>query len=116
MLMSRGNLTWLLLVPAMLLVGLLFTYSAPPPDEDYQLVRTVVDVLAEVDKNYYRSLSPEEKKKLVEDMINGGLHSLDDHSQYFNEDALTRFEDQNSGEFGGVGIIMGANSPAGYMT
>lgn len=104
--MSRGNLAWLLIVPALMLAGLIFAYSAPAPDQDYQMVRTVVDVLAEIDRNYYRELSPEQKKKLVEDMINGGLRSLDDHSQYFNEDALIRFEDESVGEFGGVGILM----------
>ena len=67
--MSRGNLAWLLVVPALLMAGLIFSYSAPPPEADYQHVRTLVDVLAEVDKNFYKNLSPEEKKALVENMI-----------------------------------------------
>ncbi|CAN5580277.1 S41 family peptidase [soil metagenome] len=113
--MSRANLAWLLIVPALLLGGLLFTYSAPPPEQDYQLVRTVVDVLAEVDKNYYRNLTPAEKKKFVEDMINGGLHTLDPHSQYFNEDALTKFEHDSIGEFGGIGITVLIESTEPYL-
>src|SRR5262245_32481636 len=113
--MSRGNLTWLLVVPGLMLIGLLVTYSAPPPEQDYQMVRTVVDVLSQVDKNYYRKLSPEEKKKLVEDMINGGLHSLDDHSQYLNEEALTRFDDENLGEFGGVGLLMDETAESPFL-
>lgn len=104
--MSRGNLAWMLTIPALLLAGLLVTYSAPAPEPDYQLVRTVVDVLAEVDKNYYKALSADEKKKFVEAMVSGGLHSLDDYSQYFNEENLTRFEHENTGEFGGVGITV----------
>lgn len=114
--MSRGNLSWLLIVPSLLLAGLLYSYSAPPPDQDYQMVRTVIDVLATVDQSYYRALSPEEKKKLVEDMINGGLHSLDDHSQYYNESALERFDDETHGEFGGVGIIMAAEPTDAFLT
>ena len=60
-----------------MLVGLTISYSAPAPDKDYALVRQVVDVLAEVDSNYYRELSDDDRQKLVEDMINGGLEKLD---------------------------------------
>ncbi len=114
--MSRGNLAWLLIVPALLMAGLIFSYSAPPPEADYQNVRTLVDVLAEVDRNFYKNLTPAEKQKLVENMINGGLRTIDDHAQYFNEDALNRFEDENSGQFGGVGIIMAIDPSDPYLT
>src|SRR5687768_17352555 len=104
--MSRWNLAWLLTVPALVALGLAITYSAPEPDHDYQLMRTVADVLATVEKNYYRPLSDDEKRRLVEDMLNGGLAQLDPHSQYLNEQALEAFETTNQGEFGGVGIVM----------
>src|SRR5207253_2468612 len=71
------------------------------------LVRQVVDVLAEVDSNYVRELNDEEKQKLVEDMINGGLHELDPHSEYLNADKLKRFRTDSEGSFGGVGITLG---------
>ena len=74
--MSRRNLLWMLAVPAVVVVGLAVTASAPQPSDDYKLLRTLVDVLAEVDKNYVRPLTPEEKRKLVENMINGGLEKL----------------------------------------
>jgi len=104
--MSRWNLAWLLTVPALVALGLTVTYSAPEPDKDYRLMRTVADVLATVEKNFYRPLSDDEKKKLVEDMLNGGLVQLDPHSAYLNEKNLEVFETVNQGEFGGVGIIM----------
>ena len=113
--MSRWNLVWLLVVPAAVALGLAVTASAPPPDKDYQLVRTVVDVLAEVDRNYVRELSDADKKKLVEDMINGGLGRLDPYSEYFNEEELTAFETQSEGEFGGVGILLALDAKVPYL-
>ncbi|OWK40602.1 S41 family peptidase [Fimbriiglobus ruber] len=113
--MSRWNLAWLLAVPALVALGLAASFSAPPPDKDYQLVRTIVDVLAEVDRNYVRELTDDEKKKLVEEMINGGLERLDPHSQYFNEEELTAFETQSEGQFGGVGILLTKDAKTPYL-
>ncbi len=113
--MSRWNLVWLLVVPAAFALGLAVTVSAPPPDKDYQLVRSIVDVLAEVDKNYVRELSDDDKKKLVEDMINGGLSKLDPYSEYFNQEELQAFETQSEGQYGGVGIILGKDPKTSYL-
>jgi len=105
--MPLRNLVWLLVVPAVILVGLAVSYSAPAPDKDYKLVRQVVDVLAEVDASYVRELSDKDRQKLVEDMINGGLRELDPHSEYLNEGKLKEFEANSEGSFGGVGISLG---------
>jgi carboxyl-terminal processing protease len=113
--MSRSNLVWLLLVPAAVALGLAVTASAPPPDKDYQLVRTIVDVLAEVDRNYVNELSDAQKKKLVEDMINGGLGRLDPYSEYFNEEELSAFETQSEGQFGGIGILLAQDPKVPYL-
>jgi carboxyl-terminal processing protease len=107
--MSRTNLAWLLVIPALFALGIAVTATAPPPDKDYQLVRKIVDVLAEVDKHYVRELSDIEKKKLVEDMINGGLERLDPHSVYFNEEYFNEFENDTVGNFGGIGAILGVD-------
>lgn len=108
--MPLRNLAWLLIVPGFVLVGLAICYSAPAPDRDYRLVRQVVDVLAEVDANYVKELSDDDRAKFVESMINGGLHDLDPHSEYLNADKRKQFESDTEGHFGGVGITMIADS------
>lgn len=108
--MSRWNLAWLLGVPGLVILGVAVSISAPPPDKDYQLVRTVVDVLAEVDKHYVRELTDKDKQRLVSDMLNGGLEQLDKHSQYFDSEAYKSFESQNEGQFGGVGLMLGIDA------
>jgi carboxyl-terminal processing protease len=115
--MSRWNLAWLIGIPAVAMLGLAVSYSAPSheKDKDYELVRLVVDVLDEVDKNYVRDLSPEAKRKLVEDMINGGLEHLDQHSTYMNPKEYKVFDTQSKGHFGGVGIQITIDKPTGRL-
>ena len=112
--MPLRNLAWLLVVPALVLLGLAISFSAPAPDNDYKLVRQVVDVLAEVDANYYRELSEEDRQKLVEDMINGGLHELDPHSEYLNEKKLKDFKTNPQG--GGFSLSAFGGKPVLYKT
>lgn len=104
--MPLRNLAWLATVPAIIALGLAISYSAPPPDKDYRLVRQLVDVLAEGDANFYRELDDKERQQLVEEMINGGLRKLDPHSEYLNAEQLKRFETDAQGSFGGVGIVL----------
>ncbi len=113
--MSRMNLAWLVVVPTLVLAGLVVAATAPPPDADYKLVRTVVDVLAEVDRSYVRELTPDEKQKMVEAMINGGLDKLDPHSQYFTADEFSQFMTQTDGQFGGVGIMILKDPKTGIL-
>src|SRR4051794_17892765 len=111
--MPLRNLAWLLVVPGFVLLGLAICYSAPAPDRDYKLLRQVVDVLAEVDANYVKELSDEDRQKLVEAMINGGLHDLDPHSEYLNAEKRKQFEtDAEGGVFsgGGVGITLATDA------
>jgi carboxyl-terminal processing protease len=70
-------------------------------------VRLVVDVLHEVRSKYVVDISPERERKLVEDMINGGLERLDPHSGYINPRDYKQFDKQSEGKFGGVGIQVG---------
>jgi carboxyl-terminal processing protease len=109
--MSRFNLAWLIAVPMALLVGVSLSFTAPSRerDKEYKLVRTLVDVLAEVDQHYVRPLDDKAREKLVEDMINGGLDRLDPYSQYLNADDFRQFEAQTQGNFGGVGIHLGVD-------
>ncbi len=104
--MSLRNLAWLLGISVVILFGLAVSHSAPPreKDQDYELVRLVVDVLGEVDHKYVRNLDAAAKRKLVEDMINGGLARLDPHSGFINAREYKRFTLNSKGKFGGIGI------------
>src|SRR5438105_535723 len=107
--MSRRNLFWLLGIVSVSVLGLAVAYSAPTreSDKDYELVRLVVDVLHEVRQKYVVDIDPERERKLVEDMINGGLERLDPHSQYINPREYKQFNKQSKGKFGGIGIQVG---------
>lgn len=115
--MSRFNLAFLLSVPLILLAGLSLSYSAPNKDRDkeYKLIRTIVDVLAEVDQHYVKPLDDAQRQKLVEDMINGGLDKLDPYSQYMNADEFRQFNAHTEGNFGGVGINLGIDPKTGLL-
>jgi len=115
--MSRWNLAWLIAVPMIVLTGFVLSEAAPNNnrDKDYKLVKTVVDVLAEVDNHYVRELDDTQKKKLVEDMINGGLEKLDRYSAYMNDEELKQFETQTEGNFFGVGIQLGTDPKTGFL-
>src|SRR5205814_6632181 len=80
-----------------------------------RLVRQVVDVLAEIDTNYVKELSDEDREKLVEAMINGGLRELDPHSEYLNAEQRKRFESDTEGSFGGVGITLATDPATKYV-
>jgi carboxyl-terminal processing protease len=113
--MSRFNLAWLITVPLAMLLAVSLSFTAPKRehDKEYKLVRTVVDVLAEVDQHFVRPLDDEQKQKFVEDMINGGLDRLDPYSQYLNADDLRQFNSQTDGNFGGIGIHLGLDPRSG---
>jgi carboxyl-terminal processing protease len=116
--MSRWNLAWLLGIPAVAMLGLALCHSAPvkSKDKDYELVRLLVDVLDEVDRNYVRELDTEAKRKLVEDMINGGLDHLDPHSSFMNPKEYKLFTTQSKGKFGGIGIQISSDRATGQLT
>jgi carboxyl-terminal processing protease len=104
--MPRWNLAWLLGIAAVSLLGYAVSHSAPPreKDRDYELVRLVVDVIDEVDHKYVRPLDHEAKRKLVEDMVIGGLERLDPHSTFISPKEYKRFLVNSKGKFGGIGI------------
>ncbi len=116
--MSRWNLAWLVGIPLVILLGLTLTYSAPPlreKDQNYELVKLVVDVLDEVDQNYVRDLDPAARRKLVEDMVNGGLERLDPYSAFMNDEEFKEFEHKSDGSFGGVGIQVALDRNTGGL-
>ena len=107
--MSRRNLAWLLGIAAVGVFGYAVSHSAPSreKDRDYEMVRLVVDVLHEVRSKYVNDVDPDRERKLVEDMINGGLERLDPHSTYINPGEYKQFTKINKGRFGGIGIQIG---------
>src|SRR5437660_7552060 len=104
--MPRRNLAWFLGITGVFLLGYSVSHSAPTheQDQDYALVGLVVEVMKEVESKYVRPLDAEAKRRLVEDMINGGLERLDPHSNYINSKDYKRFALNSKGTFGGVGI------------
>jgi carboxyl-terminal processing protease len=116
--MSRWNLAWLLGIPAVFLLGLAVSHSAPvrEKDKDYELVRLMVDVLSEVDTRYVRELDRDAKRKLIEDMINGGLERLDPHSTFINPKRYAQFSKETHGHFGGVGIQISTDRQSGMLS
>jgi carboxyl-terminal processing protease len=113
--MPRRNLAWLLGIAAVAVFGFTVSHSAPSRenDRDYEMVRLVVGVLHEVRHKYVTDVDPERERKLVEDMINGGLERLDQHSQYINPHDYKQFSKNSKGEFGGVGIQIGYDRQKG---
>lgn len=107
--MSRRNLYWLLGIVAVSMLGFAVSYSSPTRErnENYELVRLMVEVMQEVEQKYVNDLDPDRKRKLAEDMINGGLERLDPHSQYINPREYRQFNKQSKGKFGGIGIQIG---------
>jgi carboxyl-terminal processing protease len=113
--MSQRNLAWLILVPALVLLTSVVSWTAPPPDEDFQNVRNIVDVLGVVDRDYYRVLTPDQKKQFVKDMINGGLYQLDRNSSYYSAEDLQKFREETDGNFGGIGAYLGLDPKTNYL-
>jgi carboxyl-terminal processing protease len=110
--MPRWNLAWLVGIVGVTLVGLAVSRSAPlrDKDKDYELVHLIVDVLDEVDHNYVRELDSDAKRKLVEDMINGGLMRLDEHSSFINPRRYKQFTKETKAKFTGVGIQLNTDA------
>ncbi len=107
--MSRRNLYWLLGIVTVSFFGFAVASSAPSRErnENYELVRLMVEVMQEVEQKYVIELDSERKRKLAEDMINGGLERLDPHSQYINPREYKQFNKQSKGKFGGIGVQIG---------
>jgi carboxyl-terminal processing protease len=116
--MSRWNLAWILGIAAVGVLALAVTQSAPlrAKDKDYDLVRLFVDVLDEVEHKYVRELDEDSKRKLVEDMVNGGLERLDPHSSYINPKKFKQFTKDSRGKFGGVGIQVSTDRQSGVLS
>jgi carboxyl-terminal processing protease len=62
-----------------------------------------------VEQSYVHALSEEDRRKFMDNAIQGGLQSLDMHSGYINPKEFKAFSRQSEGAFGGVGIQLSTN-------
>src|SRR5512137_2505328 len=68
-------------------------------------IRAFTDVFGAVKANY---VEPVDDKKLMQEAISGMLSGLDPHSAYLDADAFKDMQSSTQGEFGGLGIEVGA--------
>ena len=72
-------------------------------------IRQFTDVFAAVKANY---VEPVEDKRLMQEAISGMLSGLDPHSAFLDGDAFKDLQAGTQGEFGGLGIEVGAEDGA----
>jgi carboxyl-terminal processing protease len=102
--MPRCNLGWLVGIAGFFLLADVVVSALPKQDAYYKKMPVLVEVLKKVEADYERELTDDEKNRLIEDMINGGLERLDPHSAYIAPREWRQFSDQTEGEFGGIGV------------
>ncbi len=77
-----------------------------PKDADYDLLKTLVDAIDQVEHNYVTDV---DRRELVESAIRGMLNKLDPYSTYIAPDEAQQFRAKLLGEFGGIGIQIAAD-------
>ena len=68
-------------------------------------IRQFTEVFGAVKQNY---VEPVDDKKLMQEAISGMLAGLDPHSAFLDADAFKEMQSSTQGEFGGLGIEVGA--------
>ena len=109
--MARARLT-VLLTAVFLLTGIMGWESgrsaalAEKPDESYQYVLLFARVLHLIRQDY---VDPDKVnyKDLTYAALRGMLSSLDPHSQFLDEESFQDIQRETSGEFSGLGIVIG---------
>ena len=79
---------------------------SPIPLEE---IRQLADVFGAVKANY---VEPVDDKRLIQEAIAGMLNGLDPHSAYLDTDSFKELQSSTQGEFGGLGIEVGAEDGA----
>ena len=67
-------------------------------------IRSLSEVFGKVKQHYVEDIKD---KELLENAIRGLLSGLDPHSAYLDKEAFTELREGTSGEFGGLGIVVG---------
>lgn len=81
--------------------------SPKPKESDYDLFRTLVDAVEQVDRNYVTEV---DRRKLIESAIRGMLNKLDPYSSYMGPEEVEQFRASLATEFGGIGIQVAADN------
>jgi len=112
---ARGSLglTILLLGGGCLLGGVLASRAEADAEKSSGQIRTFGRILALVEDNYVGSAKSDE---LVENAIQGMLHTLDPHSNYLNRETYTEMKDEQRGMFYGLGIQITKRGPDKPLT
>ncbi len=79
---------------------------SPIPLEE---IRQLADVFGAVKANY---VEPVDDKRLIQEAISGMLTGLDPHSAFLDTDSFKELQSSTQGEFGGLGIEVGAEDGA----
>jgi len=111
--MSSLRLKKLALISASALAGGVLTMSIQAfADKDTGIsalplseLRTFAEVFGRIKQDY---VEPVDDKKLINDAIKGMLTGLDPHSDYMDADEFKDLREKTQGEFGGLGIEIGA--------
>ncbi|UOP05424.1 S41 family peptidase [Conchiformibius kuhniae] len=82
-------------------------FAAEPKSEGLpiQSLRTMAEVYGQIKANY---VNAETDEKLLENAMKGMVAGLDPHSEYMNKKGYAELQESTSGEFGGLGMEIGA--------
>ncbi len=116
--LGRG-LGWMI-VAMLLATNLLFGFklysqetASTERDDAYAKIALFTKVMEQV-RAHYVDVGKVSYSNLVFSALRGMLSSLDPHSQFLDETGYTELKDDTSGQFGGLGIVVGMRD--GYLT
>ncbi|MCL2389451.1 MAG: PDZ domain-containing protein, partial [Elusimicrobia bacterium] len=95
------NLKKVLLVAVFVCVGALGASARTQPDETYQRLRLMVDIMELIHNHYVEETQPQD---LVSGAIAGMVRSLDPFSEHMEERAFREMRSFTQGSYSGVGL------------
>lgn len=73
-----------------------------PPPQDLEAVEAMIELI----QDQHLEGNVADRKELIDAALDGMLHSLDQHSSYMNPNAYAKFQQELSGEYGGIGAYV----------
>ncbi len=101
--MNRERAAWIISVVLLAILAFQLPGSWAQRSDDYDWVRTLVEVHRQVLDNY---VEPVDDQELKEKSIEGMLSDLDPYTIYVPPEKETQFEEMIEGKFNGVGITL----------